>query len=169
MLQVPMSQDAAFNAWVAENFGASKRQRTPPDEASVSRLPPPDPRTDEIAGLFDEEDDFTREAARKRPVPMGPRTEDKPAGKPIDEGLLADGLGAFMDVFINYHSGPEGTKIAKWVVAVCQDPRFAKVAPLLEQFHALPARIYREIVEIARGDAKVAAAIAARIAKTARR
>lgn len=153
MLDLSMPQDKAFDAWANKTFGASK---APPDPASISRIPSPDPSDADVAGLFEGGDEITREAAKK-PIPIG---QPRPAGKPIDDALLADGLGAFMDVLINYHSGPEGGKIAKWIVAVCQDPRFAAVAPMLEQFHRLPAEIYGKVVEIAKGDAKVAAVIA---------
>jgi hypothetical protein len=92
----------------------------------------------------------TTAARTKKTIPMG---------KPIDDALLADGLGAFIDVFVNYHAGKEGDKLARWIMGLLQDPRFAEVAPLLEQFHKLPAEIYRRIVEIAKDEPKVAAAI----------
>ena len=70
----------------------------------------------------------------------------------IDDGFLADGLGAFLDVFINYHSGPEGDKLAKWVIEVCQDPKYADIADKLQKFHKLMGEIYEGVTEIAKDD-----------------
>jgi len=91
-------------------------------------------------------------AAKKKTV--------KPKKKTIDDDLLADGLGAFLDVFINYHGGPEGGKLAKWVIAVCQDPRFSDIALKLEQFHKLMGEIYMGILAIAKQNDETGAKVA---------
>lgn len=70
----------------------------------------------------------------------------------IDDGFLADGLGAFLDVFVNYHSGPEGDKLAKWVIQVCKDPKYEKVADKLQKFHKLMGEIYEGVTDIAKND-----------------
>jgi hypothetical protein len=81
-------------------------------------------------------------------------TEEKESddAETIDDGFLADGLGAFLDVFINYHSGPEGDKLAKWVIEVCQDPKYTDVADKLQKFHKLMGEIYEEVTDIAKND-----------------
>lgn len=101
-------------------------------------------------------------AAKKKSIPI--EQPSKPVGKPIDDGLLADGLGAFLDVFVNYHSGKEGDKLAKWIIAITRDPRFAKVSPKLERFHGLMGEIYRDVVEIARQDNEAGKKVASVIA-----
>ena len=82
-------------------------------------------------------------------------------GEPIDESLLADGLGAFLDVFVNYHSGKEGDKLAKWIIAICNDPKYSQVADKLQEFHRLMGDIYKETVEIANQDEAVRGKVAA--------
>ena len=81
-------------------------------------------------------------------------------GKPIDETLLADGLGAFLDVFVNYHTGKEGDKLAKWVIEICKDPKYAEVAGKLQEFHKLMGDIYKDVVEIANEDESVRGKVA---------
>jgi len=70
----------------------------------------------------------------------------------IDDALLSDGLGAFCDAFVNYTSGQEGDKLAKWMIAICKDPKFSKVSEKLETLHNLIGEIYSEIEEIAKKD-----------------
>lgn len=105
---------------------------------------------------------LSKEAAKKKTIKLNPE-KNKPASntriETVDNGFLADGLGAFVDAFVNYHAGLEGPKIAKWIVSICRDPRFAKIVPLLEQFHKLPSEIYQGILEIAKNDAKVASVV----------
>jgi hypothetical protein len=84
----------------------------------------------------------------------------------IDDGFLADGLGAFLDVFINYHSGPEGDKLAKWIIEVCKDPKYSKVADKLQKFHELTSEIYDDIVELAKNDDKKSKKVASLFSKT---
>ena len=49
----------------------------------------------------------------------------------------------FLDVFINYHSGPEGDKLAKWVIEVCQDPKYADIADKLQKIPQINGRNLR--------------------------
>ena len=95
----------------------------------------------------------------------GGKKPSRPEGQPIDEALLADGLGAFLDVFVNYHSGREGDKLAKWVIAICADPKYAEVARKLEQFHGLMGEIYRDVVEISNQDESARGKVAAVLKK----
>jgi hypothetical protein len=83
----------------------------------------------------------------------------------IDDGFLADGLGAFLDVFVNYHSGPEGDKLAKWVIQVCKDPKYAKVADKLQKFHKLMGEIYEGVADIAKNDDSTGKKVASIIKK----
>jgi hypothetical protein len=99
-------------------------------------------------------------AAKRKTIPIDHKPA-KPAGKPVDEALLANGLGAFLDVFVNYASGKEGDVLSKWIIAVHQDPKFAAVAPKLQRFHELMGEIYRDVVEIARGDNETGKRVAA--------
>lgn len=158
MLQVPMDKDKAFDAWIKETFGAEKPTKKAIDPASVMRIPSPDEGDVTFdAMLSQQDDDFDRQAAArdKKTIPI--REAPKPAGKPIDDGLLTDGLGAFLDAFVNYHSGKEGGTLSKWIIAICQDPKYASIAPKLQEFHRLMGEIYSGVVEIAKSDAKVAA------------
>lgn len=77
----------------------------------------------------------------------------------IDDGLLADGLGAFKDTFLNYQSGKEGDTLAAWMMAISHDPQYARIAVKLQKLHKLIGEIYSGVVEIAKGDAKVAAVL----------
>jgi len=90
---------------------------------------------------------------------------EKPQGKPVDDALLANGLGAFLDVFVNYASGKEGNTLSKWIIAVHQDPKFAAIAPKLEQFHKLMGEIYQGVVEVAKQDNETGRKVAAIISK----
>ena len=121
-------------------------------------------RLQELAGIARELEvrGTSRTAAKKKPIPMNP---PKPAGKPMDDALLADGLGAFLDVFVNYHSGKEGDKLTKWIMGLLQDPRFAAIAGKLEQFHNLIREIYSGVLEIAKYDAKVASILSGKTLK----
>lgn len=67
----------------------------------------------------------------------------------IDNGLLSDGLGVFCDKFVNYTSGNEGNKLAKWIIAICKDPKFSNVSKKLESLHNLIGEIYQEVEDIA--------------------
>ena len=95
-------------------------------------------------------------AAKKKTIPLG---------KPVDPELFANGLGAFLDVFVNYASGKEGGLLAKWIVAVHQDPRFTAVAPKLQRFHELMGEIYKDIVEIAKQDNETGRKVASALKK----
>ena len=110
--------------------------------------------------FMDDDDDGHHVTAAK-----GGKKSLKTEGKPIDEALLADGLGAFRDVFVNYHAGKEGDKLAKWVIAICNDPKYAEVARKLEQFHGLMGAIYKDVVEIANQDESARGKVAAVLAK----
>jgi hypothetical protein len=87
-------------------------------------------------------------------------TLPKTTNKPVDEKLLADGLGAFLDVFINYHTGPEGDTLSQWIIDVCKDQRFAVVVPKLQQFHKLMGEIYQDIIELSKDDDNVGRKVA---------
>lgn len=103
----------------------------------------------------DEMDDIRSQlyqSAAKRTDKGAPAQPNKQVGKPIDEALLSDGLGAFLDAFVNYHSGKEGDKLAKWIMAICQDPRFSEIAVKLEQLHRLITEVYTGVLEIAKHD-----------------
>jgi hypothetical protein len=112
------------------------------------------------ADVIDEEDDDETPSMGEAKI-----AATIPMNKPIDEALLSDGLGAFLDTFVNYHSGKEGGKIAKWMIAICEDPKFAKIAPLIQKFHELPSQIYRGILEIAKEDSETGEKVATALKK----
>jgi len=72
--------------------------------------------------------------------------------KSIDSVLLADGLGAFLDAFVNYHSREKGPMLAKWMLAICEDPKYKSAAKKLEELHKLIGEIYSDVLDVAKAD-----------------
>lgn len=111
-----------------------------------------------------EPEDRQLPAAAAKPH-KGGKKSPKQNDQPIDEVLLADGLGAFLDVFVNYHTGKEGDLLTKWVVALCDDQKYSEVAKKLEQLHKLIGEVYKDVVDIASQDEMAMGKVAAVLAK----
>jgi len=116
----------------------------------------------EIAAITEQHDfpaDDVPGVGKMRGQEAEQETEQEPEaqdmGTPIDENILAEGLQLFRKVVAGYQNHtPEGHNVAKWIIALSKDKRYAEASQMLSKIQELADRIPDKVGEIYRATKK---------------